>query len=84
MLGLWYAQGLIVDEDPKAAFNFYSRAHELGSKDGTFRLATAYQRGTGVEEDAIHAFLLMKEAAEAGEYTSYELPGRIFLICHWH
>ena len=50
MVGLWYAQGLIVDEDPKAAFNFYSRAHELGSKDGTFRLATAYQHGTGVEE----------------------------------
>ena len=78
MVGLWYAQGLIVDEDPKAAFNFYSRAHELGSKDGTFRLATAYQRGTGVEEDAIHAFLLMKEAAEAGNTPAMNYLGEYF------
>ena len=69
-LGVVYAEGRGVPQDPQRAFELLSRASDGGSRDATFALAQLYSAGIGVERDADRALELLNKAADAGQVVA--------------
>ncbi len=57
--------GRRVEKDEKKAFELYRQASELGSAQGTRRLALCYLNGVGVEKDETKAVEALTQAVEA-------------------
>lgn len=57
--------GRRVEKDEKKAFALYRQASELGSAEGTRRLALCYLNGVGVEKDEAKAVEALTQAVEA-------------------
>ena len=60
-------QYLFVDPNYQEAAHWYRKAADAGNKKGMMQLARLYERGLGVEEDALLATNLWRRATGAGE-----------------
>tara|TARA_B110000977_G_scaffold195536_1_gene274179 strand:- start:661 stop:1806 length:1146 start_codon:yes stop_codon:yes gene_type:complete len=72
-LGAMYTEGLGVTKDPKKAFNYYleaARAHSNDDLGANYFVASAYDLGKGVEQDAELALYWYQKAAERGDVHS--------------
>jgi len=65
-MGNFYRAGIGVDADGQKAFEYYTKAAELGISDGVDRLGDCYRIGTGVQVDDREAFLYYQRAAQMG------------------
>ena len=65
-MGNFYRTGIWIDADGQKAFEYYSKAAELGVSDGVDRLGECYRFGTGVPVDDHTAFLYFQRAAQMG------------------
>mmetsp|Transcript_32043 Transcript_32043/g.96434 ORF Transcript_32043/g.96434 Transcript_32043/m.96434 type:complete len:1595 (+) Transcript_32043:1276-6060(+) len=69
LLGSFYAAGKGVDKDLARAVTFYQHAVDrkgVGSMEALISLAVCYERGEGIDEDAIYAAHLYRKAAMTG------------------
>jgi TPR repeat protein len=66
-LGLIFASGAGVAEDPVEAARWYRKAADAGNPEGMSALGMAYEEGFGVEVDPVVAMLWWRKAAEAGD-----------------
>lgn len=56
------------------AIKWYQKAAEQGSADAQYKLGVCYEKGEGVEKDAVEAAKWYQEAAEQGnKYAQYNL-----------
>jgi TPR repeat protein len=65
-LGLRYAKGKGVPEDPVAAADWYRKAAEQGFALAQYSLGSAYDQGAGVPQDRYEAVKWHRRAAEQG------------------
>ncbi len=63
-LAYFYMHGLGTTKDEKLAFEWYSRAKELGNTNSLTELANFYKNGRVVDVDIVKAYDLSKEAAD--------------------
>ncbi|MDW3224268.1 MAG: caspase family protein [Paracoccaceae bacterium] len=68
-----------VPQDPERARALYTSAAHRGFSDGLINLAVAMRRGVGGDKDPEGAFLLLKEAADAGSPLAAINLGRLAL-----
>ena len=54
-LGVMYARGEGLDQDPEIAFNWYLKAASLGNAKAQYNLGLAYLQGQGAEKDSTEA-----------------------------
>jgi hypothetical protein len=64
----------------KKAFKLFSKACEMGSADGYYRLGTMYDDGKGVEQDYYRAAELYMKACEMGSARACYLLGDMYEI----
>ena len=68
-LGLWYYTGTNVEKDYHKAFNYWSKAYNLGNAEATGNLGMCYQLGRGTKDnksDSLVAVKLYKMAINKG------------------
>jgi hypothetical protein len=65
-LGLFYANGIGVDQDSKEALHWLRKSAEQGYPLGLFNLGLAYLQGCGVKSDAEEAAKFFRTAADKG------------------
>ena len=68
-LGLWYYTGTNVEKDFHMAFNYWSKAYNLGNAEATGNLGMCYQLGRGTKDnksDSLVAIKLYKMAIDKG------------------
>lgn len=67
ILGEWYTSGYLqIRADPAEAARWYRMAAEQAHPEARFHLAGFYERGFGVDRDAVQAHLWYALAARAG------------------
>eukprot|EP01105_Mastigella_eilhardi_P009033 TRINITY_DN2152_c0_g1_i2.p1 TRINITY_DN2152_c0_g1~~TRINITY_DN2152_c0_g1_i2.p1 ORF type:complete len:394 (+),score=92.90 TRINITY_DN2152_c0_g1_i2:357-1538(+) len=59
--------------DPRAAFQFYKKAAELGDKTAMYNVGIAYLYGSGIDKNIAMAHDWIKQAAEHGDRESKKL-----------
>ena len=69
-IGHYYDSGYVVDEDPAAAAEWYSKAAEQGDGLSIYKLSVMYRDGRGVEQSYDMAFQYSLRSAELGNALS--------------
>lgn len=68
-----------VDDDARAAYEFYQRAADVGFAPAQVNLADLYRSGKGVERDIDAAARLYQAAAKQGYALAYVPLGRLYM-----
>jgi len=66
-LGIFYREGIIVNQSHEQAAYWYRKAAEQGHADAQFRLGFVYERGIGVTQSYEQAIYWYRKAAEQGD-----------------
>lgn len=77
-LGYACEKGTFVEQDYKAALQFYQLAGKAGDNQGLSNLAWMYQNGLGIEKDVRKAIKIYEKAADAGNTTAMINLGNIY------
>ncbi|MCD7774814.1 MAG: sel1 repeat family protein [Clostridiales bacterium] len=77
-LGYACEKGTFVEQDYKAALQFYQLAGKAGDDQGLSNLAWMYQNGLGTEKDVRNAIEIYEKAAAAGNTTAMINLGNIY------
>eukprot|EP00984_Skeletonema_dohrnii_P004987 scaffold1769_cov132-Skeletonema_dohrnii-CCMP3373.AAC.4 len=64
-------------EDYRSAFEYYTRAAELGDADAKYNLACMYEFGKGADKDRVKAIHCLEEAAIGGHHIARHRLGLI-------
>ena len=79
MLGLCYAAGeLGVTTNPTESFKWYSKAAEAGDSKSQYEIGFMYLLGEGTKKDTTQAVKWLKNAAETGHVSAYDLLIQIY------
>lgn len=76
-IGLCYENGYGVEQDAKAAAQYYAKAASRGDITGTYYLGRLYEQGKGVSQDYAKAMELYKKSAQRGDIIA--APGMVAL-----
>ena len=79
-LGLCYAEGFGVPQDPARALACFVRAAELGNVQGMANAARAYYNGFGTPVDYDQAFVWQRLAAEGGNVGAQSMLGTMHYL----
>ncbi|GBD43881.1 Localization factor PodJL [bacterium HR40] len=82
LLGVCYAQGRGVAADQTAAVDWFKKATVLGHLKAKISLGYCYASGKGVKRDLEIAYILLREAADAGDRDAFELAERVAQRLH--
>lgn len=77
-LGIWYTQGLGVEEDILKAINYFARAAEAGDAYAQTNLGKMYLNGQGVSPNLTEAKRLLAAAAKQGIPHAHFLLGHLY------
>lgn len=78
LMGTAYAEGLGVEADRDAAFDWYFRAADLGSALAAHNLGNAYREGDGMPRDLEAAAHWYRRAAELGDALTMLWLGQMY------
>ncbi|ENW07526.1 tetratricopeptide repeat protein [Acinetobacter beijerinckii] len=63
MLGLYYSNGILFDQDYDKALEYFRKSAEQQNRDAEFNVGQAYYYGEGVEQDYNKAFIWINKSA---------------------
>jgi len=82
LLGVCYARGKGVAVDNAAAVEWFKKATVFGHLKAKLSLGYCYAAGKGVKRDLEVAYILLREAADAGDRDAFELAERVARRLH--
>lgn len=82
LLGVCYARGKGVAIDYNSAAEWFKKATVLGHVKAKVSLGYCYAAGKGVKRDLEVAYILLREAADAGDRDAFELSERVAQRLH--
>lgn len=82
LLGVCFARGKGVEVDFAAAVEWFKKATVFGHLKAKLSLGYCYAAGKGVKRDLEVAYILLREAAEAGDHDAFELAERVAQRLH--
>jgi TPR repeat protein len=82
LVGVCYARGKGVDIDYNSAAEWFKKATVLGHSKAKVSLGYCYAAGKGVKRDLEVAYILLREAADAGDRDAFELSERVAQRLH--
>jgi uncharacterized protein len=77
-LGICYLDGINVNTDYHAAFEFLSAAADQGASRAMFNLGRMYAEGLGTAKNPTESIRLYEKASEAGEFLAQIALARIY------
>ena len=77
-LGRYYCLGTVID-DPKAAFECFSKAAEAGNPEAVFELGMCYFLGIGTERDRAKGYNLILSSSENGNHDATSFLGSAYI-----
>jgi len=77
MLGIWYYEGVMVQENFKEAVKWNTRAASQGCKIAMYNLGWSYYLGEGVEQDKREGIRLFRESGRLGHTKGRTLANEL-------